>query len=50
MSATYAPRLTHHPLRLLLAAMLLAWFAATALLAAHRGAERRLGFDGAAQR
>ena len=51
MSAAHARRLTqHHPHRLLLAAMLLTWFSATALLAAHRGAERRMGFDGAAQR
>ena len=50
MSATNARRLTHHPHRLLLAVVLLAWFTATAFLAAHRGAERRMHFDGAVQR
>lgn len=49
MSATYVRRLPHHPHRLLLSVVLLTWFTATALLASHRGAERRLGFDGAAQ-
>ena len=46
----YARRLAHHPLRVLLPAMILAWFTATALLAAHRGSERRLQFDGAVHR
>jgi hypothetical protein len=50
LGSTHARRLTHHPHRLLLAAMLLTWFSATALLAAHRGAERRMDFDGAAHR
>jgi hypothetical protein len=46
----YAARLAHHPLRVILPALILAWFAATAVLAAHRGAERRLQFDGAVHR
>jgi hypothetical protein len=50
MSASHASRLTHHhPLRILLPVLILAWFTATALLASQRGAERRMHFDGAGQ-
>jgi hypothetical protein len=50
MSVSYASRLTHHPLRVAIPVMILAWFTATAILAAQRGAERRLEFDGVVHR
>lgn len=50
MSSTYSRRLPHRPRRLLLSLVILTWLSAAALLAADRGAERRMGFDGAAQR
>jgi hypothetical protein len=54
MPHSLAVRLHHLPrrssLRVLLTLALLAWATATAVLAAHRGAERRMTFDGAVQR
>lgn len=42
--------LTRSPLRMLLTVMLLAWVTATIVLASHRGAQRRMTFDGAVHR
>jgi len=51
MSPSLATRLTHSPLRVLVPVVaLLAWVTATTVLASHRGAERRMTFDGAVHR
>lgn len=50
MSPSLATRLTRSPLRMLVPLVLLAWMTTTTVLASHRGAERRMTFDGAVHR